>query len=373
MWTNAPWPALRRADHVAAVAHHLCASVHALDRLIQVKVQRKPAVRGHHHVVGLIHAAHHLVRQLAAAGVVRRLQRSGIDSGDVARWIHRDVQRELAAGQARRLALLAMDGVAGQLAPARQRVADERGVVIAHDAPGGGHARQHQLGAAAEPGEEVRLDEPGRDAHVGVQVVAIDGHRSSGRRAPNLAARVVILRVVIHDRIAVGNVRAEHALDLFRCAWPVQAGGDHQQNLFRRHVRQLVQQRAHHGAVGRGAGDVADDDGDAIARRRDFTQWRRFDRVAQRISQRHVGAFHHLTARGLDHVDRASEIHGQAALAIGQGHAHSRSSAERRRIVCTARPPSARACVNIISPWGTARGETIAGARTTASRCPPFP
>ena len=45
-----------------------------------------------------------------------------------------------------------------------------------------GQARRHHLGSAAEAGEEVRLDESGRDADVGVQPLAIqvDGH--AGRR-----------------------------------------------------------------------------------------------------------------------------------------------------------------------------------------------
>jgi hypothetical protein len=46
-------------------------------------------------------------------------------------------------------------------------------VVGLEDGLGGGESRAHRLGPTAEAGEEVRLDEAGDDAHVGLDVLAL--------------------------------------------------------------------------------------------------------------------------------------------------------------------------------------------------------
>ena len=67
-----------------------------------------------------------------------------------------------------------MDRIAFGDAPRRKRMADVMHVVQRHHRSEPGKTRRHHLRTAAEPGEEVRLDEAGGDADIGIQPCAIE-------------------------------------------------------------------------------------------------------------------------------------------------------------------------------------------------------
>ena len=70
------------------------------------------------------------------------------------------------------------------------------------------------FGPAAETGEEVRLDEAGRDAHVGLQELAIQVDLDACGRRADASERRCVAAVVIDDAAAAQDVRAEHPLEL---------------------------------------------------------------------------------------------------------------------------------------------------------------
>ena len=124
------------------------------------------------------------------------------------------------------LAHVVVDRVALGDAPGGARVADVPRVVERHDRfearqPGCDHLRP-----AAEPGEEVRLDEARRDADVRVEPspIEIDLH-ARGRRA-DARERRRVAAVVIDHRVAAEDFPSEHALELLGRVAAMRAGGD---------------------------------------------------------------------------------------------------------------------------------------------------
>ena len=140
-----------------------------------------------------------------------------------------------------------------------------RGMVGLEDGLGGGQPGAHRLGPAAEAGEEVGLDEAGDDAHVGLDVVAL---QQDGRPV-DLAHRDVRVarRVVVDDGVARHDLGPDELLHLGRGGLPVGPGGAQQRDAVVGHTgpRQLGEQRREHGAVGHGPGQVGEDDGDPRA------------------------------------------------------------------------------------------------------------
>jgi hypothetical protein len=74
-----------------------------------------------------------------------------------------------------------------------------------------GETRCDKLRTAAEPGEEMWLDEAGRDPDVGLDPVPVQphGHTVAVRAAPN--QRCFVPRIVVHDRHGVDELIAQHA------------------------------------------------------------------------------------------------------------------------------------------------------------------
>ena len=89
-----------------------------------------------------------------------------------------------------------------------------------------GQPGRDHLRTAAEAGEEVRLDEAGGDAHVGVEPVPVEPDRHVARRAAGEGQRAVVARVVVDDAVALDNRRAEHPHELLGGVGAMRAGGD---------------------------------------------------------------------------------------------------------------------------------------------------
>ena len=89
--------------------------------------------------------------------------------------VEEDVEREVDPGRRGDRPDGVVDGVALDDAPGRARVADPAGVVQLERRLEPGEARRDHLRAAAEAGEEVRLDEAGRDPEVRLDPLAVQG------------------------------------------------------------------------------------------------------------------------------------------------------------------------------------------------------
>ncbi len=105
-------------------------------------------------------------------------------------------------------------------------IGDAAGVVRLQDRLGRGQARAHGLGAAAEAGEEMGLDESGDDAYVGLDVLALQQDRGP----VDLADRDVRIApgIVVDDGVAGDDVGADELLHLRRRRLAVRPRGAEQ-------------------------------------------------------------------------------------------------------------------------------------------------
>ena len=73
-----------------------------------------------------------------------------------------------------------------------------------------GESRHDHLRAAAEPGEEVGLDETSRDANIGVDPLSIELETNAGAEAPDVDKRHVVSGVVIDNPHPGQQALTEH-------------------------------------------------------------------------------------------------------------------------------------------------------------------
>jgi hypothetical protein len=101
-------------------------------------------------------------------------------------------------------------------------------VVGLEDGLGGGDSGAHGLGPTTEAGKEVRLDEPGDDAHVGLDVLAL---QKDGRAVdpPDLEV-VPAVGVVVDDGVAAHDRRAHQFLHFARGRLAMGTGGTEQRD-----------------------------------------------------------------------------------------------------------------------------------------------
>ena len=149
-------------------------------------------------------------------------------------------------------------------------------------------AGRDHLRAAAEAGEEVRLDEPGRDPDVGVHPGPVQRHRHAGRRRADVDERRGVAAVVVDDAVAARDVGAEHLLVFGRRVDAMRAGRDQDRDVFGRMLRQLVKDRLERLLPRLRARDVADRNRDRLPGPDDLAKRRPPERRAQRRDQRRM-------------------------------------------------------------------------------------
>src|SRR4029077_5462414 len=107
-----------------------------------------------------------------------------------------------------------VDRVAVRDAPRGLRVADAGGIVQHEPRVQAGETGGDELRAAAEAGEEVRLDEAGGDAQVGLDPAGADVHRGAVAVLAGGGETRRGARVVVDDLDPLDELAAEHRLDL---------------------------------------------------------------------------------------------------------------------------------------------------------------
>ena len=148
------------------------------------------------------------------------------------------------------------------------------------------HARHDCLAAARKAGEKVWLDEAGQDFDVGLQIFAVYPQIVPEGGAPDALLRALVDRVILDDAVALDQICAQHLCQFAACVGAVRAKRVAKQNVLRRDMGQLLQHCWQQDVVGRGARDVAEDDGDAVLRPGKFAQGTRLQRRAQGVAQR---------------------------------------------------------------------------------------
>ena len=192
---------------------------------------------------------------------------------DAVAAVEEDVEGEVDARRLGDLADGVVHGVAGGDTPGRTRVADAPGVVQGKHRVEPGQPGSDQLRAPAEAGEEVRLDEPRGDPHVGIdpRLVQRDGYVAG--EPPDPAERGGVAGVVVDDPHTVEDVGTEHRLELGRGVRPMGAGGDENHDVVRiDDAVELVEQRRDHHSARLGSGAVAHRDRHGLAGAHSFAQ-----------------------------------------------------------------------------------------------------
>ena len=133
-----------------------------------------------------------------------------------------------------------------------------------HDGIEAGESGGDHLRAAAEPGEEVRFDESGGDAHVRFEPRAVQPNGDAARRFAGVLQRLGVERAVVDDAIAACDVGAEHLIELFGSVGTVGSRRYEDGDLIVRDVGEFPQERGQDGLGRHGASDVADGDGDRL-------------------------------------------------------------------------------------------------------------
>ena len=189
---------------------------------------------------------------------------AGERGSDLLLTIERHVDREMHAHHPRDLAHIVVDRVPLGHAPRGERVADVLCVVERHHRFEPGQSGRHHLGSAAETGEEVRLDEAGRDPHVGIEELAIQKHLHTGGGRAHASQRRGVAAVVIDHRVAAQDLAAEHALELLIGVATMGARRDENRDVFRLDLRQLLEDGLQLLDSRLRARDVADGDRDLL-------------------------------------------------------------------------------------------------------------
>ena len=176
--------AFGRAHDRAALAHDLRGGRHALDRLVEVLVEREARVRREHDVEAAAarrasRSAGRPRRRPRASRTARRRTPARSASRRRARRRARSAV-PVAAAIARTSSCTGLPCVTPQRASGwPMRAASCRVSVVSRPARPGATS----FGPPEKPGEEVRLDEPGRDADVGLDPLAVQPDRDVRRRS----------------------------------------------------------------------------------------------------------------------------------------------------------------------------------------------
>ena len=211
--------------------------------------------------------------------------------GDLLIAVERDVEREVRRAPCRAISRTSSwIGLPSVMPQVALRMADARGVVQGHHRLEAGQPRRHHLRPAAEAGKEVRLDEAGGDADVGVQPLAIQDTGTP------VDVRADATRATTSSRPSWLMTRQRRARSRpsmrSSSAWrvrAVRAGGDEDGDVLVPDAGHLREQRLSICAPRLRPGDVAHGDGDPLARPRpDPRSGGAVDRVADGREQRRV-------------------------------------------------------------------------------------
>ena len=114
--------------------------------------------------------------------------------------------------------------------------------MIAHHRFKPGNSRHDPFWPAAEPGEKVRLDEAGDDAHIGLDEVPVDERRSAVTSDTHLRQRAAVLRFVIQNPVILHDRRGEQAFQFGASIWPMRPQLVEQRDLFARNIGEIFEQ-----------------------------------------------------------------------------------------------------------------------------------
>jgi hypothetical protein len=316
--------ALGGADDRAALLDDRGRRGHALDRLVEVLVERVAGVARDHDVEGLGHRAHGRGARRGARGRVHGPQLARERRDDALLAVEDHVEREVGRARGGDRTDVVVHRVALDAPPRRRGMADASGVVEHEHRVEPREPGRHHLGAAAEAGEEVRLDEAGGDPHVGLHPLAVEPHGHALAVLAEVLQAPRVARVVVDDPHAVRHLGAEHRPDLLVGVAAVGARGhEHGHVVERDHALELLEHGGDHEVARLGARAVAHGDGHAPAAAGGVAQSRPGHGGVERLAQDRPGLRRGGMVRRLDHRGApVGQVHVEPAPAVGEPHPH---------------------------------------------------
>ena len=249
------------------------------------------------------------------------------NAGDLPGLVEGDVDEETRAGAARDVPHFLPNRVADGHAEGRPPVADVGVAVVAHHGFERRHPGHDPLGPPAKPGEEMGLDEPGDNAHIGLREVPVDQGRGTAPGGAELEMRPVVLGFVVDTAVSLNHLRREHRLELLARVGPVRAEGVEKGDVLTARPRRLKirEQPRQEPFVGGGARDVGVDNRDPGIRPDLVAQRERGDgRVESREEARAFIGQPALAGWLDERGERIGELHREMPPAVGKFNAHIR-------------------------------------------------
>ena len=320
----------RGGEDGAAGPHHVHRAGDALGRLVEVAVQGRAAVGGHHEVQGLGHGAAAVAGEHVAAGAVRQHRVAGEDAGGSQGAVDGDVHQEVGAGEGQGLQGHPVERVAVEATRAGARVGHHGGPV--HHAHRGQarDAWQDGLAATREACPHVGLDEPGEQLEIRPRVAGVDLQGHAALDLSDGDQPFGFLGLVVRHRVALGDGTPQQRHPLLLCAGLVQARGDEDQGALPGDARGLEhrQDGGQQRGIGHSAGAVAHHHAGVATTPRQLPQRRARDRCCHGSEHRRVEVVeggggargqHTLEAWGVGQVDAQgarAELEGDAVHRI---------------------------------------------------------
>ena len=201
---------------------------------------------------------------------------AGKDAGDLALFVERDVEEKTEAHPQRDVADFLPQWIAFSDSKGGAWIADVRRAVIAQHGLQARAAGHDSLRPAAEAGKEMRFDESGDNADVGLHQAPIDQRRSAVARRAQLNQGFGILRLVIQRAVIRHDSGREQRLQLRNRVRTVRAELVQQGEVFAAcYVLQVFQKPGNDAVVRGGSCDISEGDADPVGQ---------FDKFAERTA-----------------------------------------------------------------------------------------
>ena len=272
-------------DNCAAVFDDASGGTHAFDTLIKVPVERMAAIRRDHHVERFGSWCHRLYLDIAAALAMGLAQVTGIDSGNTPVMGERDVdEKGWADGEGHAKKFLPQRIAIGDT-EARLRMADVANVVARLNCRQSRAPGYDAFRPAAKPGEEMRLDEAGDDAEVGLDDATVYGGRGPVIHLSDGHKFGVVLAIVIDHFVVSDDLGGEHFFKLGESVGAMRAELVDEDDLITRMVAQSFEQPGDDAFVGSGTRVVREGNHHAIGPTKSLSERRAADGVLERVKK----------------------------------------------------------------------------------------
>ena len=270
-----------REDDDAAFPADRLSRGHPLDRLIDILIERIPAVACHDNFA----FRHADLAQGAQKLAPRHMRMHGVPgecADDFLFRIQHHIDNESQLCLFRRIEHIAVNRVSVEISGPCEGTPDEFRAVVRQHGFAGGDAGQHAFPSAGESGEEVRLDESLRHQQIGFDRQPVEDQFPSGGKRSKTDQHGCVGGVMHHDSLLFDDLFPEFGNQFLFCRSAVEPGCDQNGDPdFRRPFPQTFQNARHQNPAGYRTSMIAGDNHSGTFSAGEFFESRRADRVVQ--------------------------------------------------------------------------------------------